>query len=112
MAITNLNDHMARACMCGGVRFNLLRSGAIECDTCQQQQPNLNWREEAMTLQQLLETTVTSENKEGSKVEVSPDFRVAVQQVKGGGIHFIIHPDGHAGETLDFVVTGNELKPL
>ena len=65
-----------------------------------------------MTLQQLLETTVTSQDKDGNEVEVSPDFRVAVQQVKDGGLHFIIHPDGHNGETLDFVVTGNELKPL
>lgn len=112
MTITNLNDHMAKACKCGGVRFNLLRSGAIECDTCQQQQPNLNWSESIMTLQQLLETTVSSEDKDGNKVEVSPEFRVAVQQVKDGGLHFIIHPYGHNGETLDFVVHGNELTPL
>lgn len=65
-----------------------------------------------MTLQQLLETTVTSENKDGQPVEISPDFRVAVQQVKSGGLHFIIHPQGHNGETLDFIVRGNELEPL
>lgn len=112
MTIVNLNDHMAKACKCGAVRFNLLRSGAIECDTCQQQQPNLNWSETTMTLQQLLETLVTTQDKDGNTVEVSPDFRVAVQQVKNGGLHFIIHPDGHNGETLDFVVRGNELEPL
>ena len=65
-----------------------------------------------ITLQQLLETTVTGQNKDGAVVKFSPDFRVAVQQVKDGGIHFLIHPDGHNGETLDFIVTGNELKPL
>jgi len=65
-----------------------------------------------MTLQQLLETTVASKDKDGNPVEISPDFRVAVQQVKNGGLHFIIHPDGHSGGTLDFVVRGNELKPL
>lgn len=41
----NINDHMARSCECGCVRFNLLRSGAIECDGCQQKQKNLNWSE-------------------------------------------------------------------
>lgn len=65
-----------------------------------------------MTLQQLLETTVSSQDKNGNKVEVSPDFRVAVQQVKDSGLNFIIHPDGHSGETLGFVVIGNELFNL
>lgn len=65
-----------------------------------------------MTLQQLLETTVTSADKDDNPVEVSPQFLVSVQQVKDGGIHFIIHPFGFNGETLDFVVNGNELKPL
>jgi len=42
----NINDHMARYCECGCVRFNLLRSGAIECDDCQLKQPKLNWSED------------------------------------------------------------------
>ena len=63
-----------------------------------------------MTLQQLLEITVTSKDKDNNDIEVSPDFRVAVQQDVDGGIHFIIHPYGHNGETLDFLVIGNELK--
>jgi len=44
--LVDINDHMARACECGCVRFNLLRSGAIECDKCSTKQPNLNWSEE------------------------------------------------------------------
>ena len=112
MTVVNLNDHMARTCRCGCVRFNLLRSGAIECDTCQQQQPNLKWSETTMTLQQLLATNVTSKDKDGNKIQVSPSFRVAVQGERDGGLHFILHPAGHSGETLDFVVRGNELEPL
>lgn len=42
----NINDHMARACACGCVRFNLLRSGAVECDGCQLKQENINWSED------------------------------------------------------------------
>ena len=42
----NISDHMARACECGCVRFNLLRSGSIECDDCGTKQPNLNWSDE------------------------------------------------------------------
>lgn len=30
----NLHDHMAFTCECGSVRFNLLRSGGIECAGC------------------------------------------------------------------------------
>lgn len=42
--IEDISDHMALACNCGCVRFNLLRSGRVECDGCQQKQPNLHWR--------------------------------------------------------------------
>ena len=44
--ILKICDHMARACNCGCVRFNLLRSGVIECDECGEKQTNLIWREE------------------------------------------------------------------
>ncbi len=44
--VENISDHMARFCECGCVRFNLLRSGAIECDKCHMKQPNLSWRNE------------------------------------------------------------------
>jgi uncharacterized Zn finger protein (UPF0148 family) len=42
MSIENINDHIAIACRCGCVRFNLLASGSIECDGCQEKQ-NLVW---------------------------------------------------------------------
>ncbi len=45
MTIEIFDDHFARSCQCGCVRFNLLKSGAIECDNCQQKQPNLKWNE-------------------------------------------------------------------
>jgi len=32
--VENLEDHMAFSCECGCVRFNLLKSGGIECDDC------------------------------------------------------------------------------
>lgn len=44
--LVDINDHMARACSCGCVRFNLLRSGAIECDDCQIKQDNINWSDD------------------------------------------------------------------
>lgn len=42
----DIGDHMARACECGCVRFNLLRSGSIECEDCQLKQENINWSED------------------------------------------------------------------
>ena len=42
----SISDHMARFCECGCVRFNLLRSGAIECDGCQLKQENIKWSED------------------------------------------------------------------
>lgn len=63
------------------------------------------------TLQELLEIKVQSEGLNGP-VEITPDFRVAVQGVtESGGIHIIIHPSGHNGDTLDFTVKGNTLIP-
>ncbi len=44
--LIDINDHMARTCECGCVRFNLLRSGAIECDDCGAKQPKLTWSDE------------------------------------------------------------------
>jgi hypothetical protein len=43
--IHNIEDEMALACQCGCVRFNLLKSDAIECDSCQLKQNHLIWRE-------------------------------------------------------------------
>lgn len=58
-----------------------------------------------MTLEDLLKTKVKIDDK-----EITPEFRVAVQSETDKGIHFIIHPIGHNGTTLDFIVKGNELK--
>ena len=44
--LVDIGDHMARACECGCVRFNLLRSGNVECADCGEKQPNLTWSEE------------------------------------------------------------------
>ena len=41
--VHNIEDKMALACQCGCVRFNLLKSGAIECDGCQIKQQHLIW---------------------------------------------------------------------
>lgn len=48
----------------------------------------------------------------GETISYSPEFRVAVQQIGEGGVHIIIHADGHSSDTLDFIVSGNELKGL
>lgn len=64
-----------------------------------------------MTLEDLLSTTVPAKDKDGNNIEISPDFRVSVQgRPFDGGIHFFIHPFGHSGDTLDFIVTGNTLR--
>ncbi len=64
-----------------------------------------------MNLEELLKMKVESEGING-KVEVSPAFRLAVQSVSDAGVHIIIHPDGHNGETLDYMVKGNLLAQL
>lgn len=68
-----------------------------------------------MTLEDLLRmkvTTTMSTMAGDNAVEYTPDFRVAVQGEKNGGIHFIIHANGHNSNTLDFVATGNDIKLL
>jgi len=66
-----------------------------------------------MTLEELLRTKVKSYSAVMEKeVEVSPSFIVDVMHEREDGVHFIIHPFNNNGETLDFVVKGNELKPL
>jgi len=62
------------------------------------------------TLQELLEMKVQSEGINGS-VEITPDFRVAVQGIHEYGVHIIVHPMGHNGDTLDFIVKGNTITP-
>ncbi len=60
------------------------------------------------TLEQLLKTPAQMRNG----VRFIPDFRVAVQEETRDGVHIIIHPSGHNGDTLDFRVKGNNLHPL
>ena len=63
------------------------------------------------TLQELLEMKVTIKNNEGDvSPEFSPDFRVAVQAIHEDGVHIIIHPMNHNGDTIDFLVRGNTLS--
>ena len=60
------------------------------------------------TLEQLLEMKVETRNG----IKFTPDFRIAVQENKRGCTHIIIHPAGHNGDTLDFLVKGNALTPF
>lgn len=65
------------------------------------------------TLEELLRMTVKSPAPvTGGEVDVSPDFRIAVQEVTGESVRVIIHASGHSSDTLDFHVVGNELRPL
>jgi len=41
--IENIEDHIARACDCGSVNFNLLKSGGIECAGCGEKQKETRW---------------------------------------------------------------------
>lgn len=71
-------------------------------------------RQGAPTLEELLGTTIPDAINPITcePIDVRPDFRVAVQGPRAGGLHFIIHPNGHDGETLDFVAVGDTLKRL
>ena len=64
------------------------------------------------TFEELLRMTVDAKDKDDNPVEISPEFRVAVQGEKFGGIHIIVHLSGHSGDTLDFVVKGDRLCKL
>ena len=43
MDVTKIEDHMAYACECGGVSFNLLKSGGIECSQCSTVKKSMSW---------------------------------------------------------------------
>lgn len=43
MSVEQIGDHMAFACDCGCVRFNLLKSGSIKCDDCGSKVEGLSW---------------------------------------------------------------------
>jgi hypothetical protein len=61
-----------------------------------------------MTLEQLLKMKVGEGKDEKPVVE----FRVKVQNTFDRGVHFIIHPEGVDGETIDFMVSDNLLTDL
>ena len=66
-----------------------------------------------MTLEDLLKMKINGVSPVTKEpIQYSPDFRMAVQREMEGGVHVIVHADGHNSETLDFIVTGNELNPL
>ena len=64
------------------------------------------------TLEQLLKMTVAAKDKDGNPIEITPEFRVAVQGHRCGGVHILVHPMDHNGATLDFIVVGDTLTPL
>ena len=64
------------------------------------------------TLESLLRMMVHAKDKDGNDIEISPEFRVAVQHINDEGVHVIIHPFGYSGDTLDFLVIGNDLKAI
>lgn len=61
--------------------------------------------------------TVESEDKDGNKIQITPQFRLSVQNLhwtNGGddAVHFIIHANGYNSETLDYVVYGDNVTEL
>lgn len=64
-----------------------------------------------MNLEKLLRTKVEFEGLNG-KVNITPDFRVAVQKISDAGVHIIIHANGHSSDTLDYMVNGDELSRI
>jgi len=42
--IENIEEHIARACDCGSVHFNLLKSGKIECACCGDRE-QMTWKD-------------------------------------------------------------------
>lgn len=65
------------------------------------------------TLEDLLRMTVPAKDKDGNDIQITPEFRLAVQNFnKEGGIHFIVHANGYNSDTLDYIVKDNTLKYL
>jgi hypothetical protein len=66
-----------------------------------------------MELEELLRMTVKGKNAVTQEtVNYPPEFVIKVQDVRDAGVRVIVHADGHNSETLDYLVTGNTLKPL
>lgn len=59
-----------------------------------------------------LEALFSKKAKMKNGTKYYPDFRVAVQGKKEGGIHVLIHPFKQNGDTLEFIVKENKLTPF
>ena len=46
VTVSDIQTHMARRCLCGSVKFNLLRNGKIECVGCSREQEGIAWGDE------------------------------------------------------------------
>ena len=66
--------------------------------------------EAVKSLENLLKMKVKPKTK-GKLTEVSPEFRVTVNEGRNGAPHMMIHADGHDSDTLDFTVVGNKIIP-
>jgi len=62
-----------------------------------------------MTLEELLRMTIKVKTITKLELDMTPEFRVSVQNVNNLGVHFIIHADGYDSETLDFVCSGDKI---
>lgn len=65
-----------------------------------------------ITLEELLRMKVPAKDMHGNDIQITPEFRVAVQGLSKEGVHFIIHANGHNSDTIDYMVNGDELKQL
>lgn len=63
-----------------------------------------------MTFEELLRTKHTTKNINDEEINVTPDYRIAVQEETEEGVRIIVHPMDYNGETLDLIVKGNEVK--
>jgi hypothetical protein len=65
------------------------------------------------TLQDLLNMEIKGKSPvTGNDIKFSPEFRVAVQSKTKEGVHIIIHAVGHNSETLDLIVSGDNVAHL
>lgn len=64
---------------------------------------------EQSTIEELLSMKVLSENHRQEPIQVSPEFRVAVQKITTEGVHIILHANGHDSDTLDLLVKDDKV---
>ena len=44
--------------------------------------------------------------------QMSPEFRLSIQEITDDGVRFIIHAHGHDSHTMEFIVQDNSLIPI